>query len=104
MNERQPKVQSLTERARENYENPQAHPFRVGETYANRQGNYEVMEIAPPKMTIRYADGVLVTADIVILARIWDNLHLPQERPELPERGRTTRRPAAQPRGTRPSE
>lgn len=78
------------------------HPFRVGEMYANRRGNYEVMQITPPKMTIRYDDGELVTADIVILARIWDNMQLPPEQPETGTRSRAaTRRPAAAPRAPR---
>ena len=91
-------VPSLTQRAREQYEQPASHPFRVGEMYANRRGNYEVMQIAPPKMTVRYDDGEFLTADIVILARIWDNLQAPPEQPETAARPRaTTRRPAAQP-------
>lgn len=93
---------SLTQRARQEQERPVPHPFRVGEMYANRRGNYEVMQIAPPRMTIRYDDGELVTADIVILARIWDNMHSPPEQPETAPRQRaTTRRPAAQPRAAK---
>jgi hypothetical protein len=91
--------QSLTERSRQAYEAPGTHPFHVGESYANRKGNYEVMQVAPPKMTIRYDDGEYLTADIVILARIWNNMQLPAERPELDPTARpTTRRPAAKPR------
>ena len=61
---------------------PLIHPFRVGDTYANRQGTYEVMEIAPPTITVRYENGQMMVADIAILARIWDNM---QSLPELPE-------------------
>jgi hypothetical protein len=94
--------QSLTERAQEAHDRPAPFRFRVGEMYANRRGNYEVMQIAPPKMTIRYDDGQLVTPDIVILARIWDNMQVPPEQPEPAPRPRaTTRRPAAQPRTAR---
>jgi hypothetical protein len=89
-------TQSLAQRAREEQERPGPHPFRVGEMYANRRGNYEVMQIAPPKMTIRYDDGELLTADIAILARIWSNMQLPPEQPETGPRQRATaRRPAA---------
>jgi hypothetical protein len=95
-------VPSLTQRARQEQERPAPHPFRVGEMYANRRGNYEVVQIAPPKMTIRYDDGELVTADIVILARIWDNMQLPPEQPETGPRQRaTTRRTMAQPRAAK---
>jgi hypothetical protein len=44
----------------------------------------------------------MITADIVILARIWDNMQAPPEQPETGSRPRTTtRRPAAQPRTAR---
>lgn len=101
MNDRRQKTQSLSERTRLGYERSESHPFRVGETYANRNGAYEVMQIAPPKMTIRYADGGQVVADIAILARIWENLHLPPERLEMDPRERSPRRPAAPPRTPR---
>ncbi len=94
--------QSLAQRAQEAQDRPAPFPFEVGEMYANRRGSYEVMQIAPPKMTIRYDDGELVTADIVILARIWDNMQAPPEQPEPAPRPRAaTRRPAAQPHADR---
>ncbi len=99
-----PTNQSLTERARQMDMEGVPHPFRVGETYANRRGSYEVVQITPPKMTIRYTDGELVTADISILARIWHNLQLPPEQPESDTGTRTrSRRPAAQPRTAGPT-
>jgi hypothetical protein len=64
------------------YEDQQSHPFRVGGLYANRNGEYEVLDIAPPKMTVRYHDGGTLVADIVILARIWDNMQAPPPVPE----------------------
>lgn len=95
-------TQSLTQRARQEQERPAPHPFRVGEMFANRRGNYEVMQIAPPKMTIRYDDGEFITADIAILARIWDNMQSPPELPETGPRPRAAaRRPAAQPRAAK---
>jgi hypothetical protein len=67
----------------------QDHPFRVGGLYANRIGQYEVIEIAKPKMTVRYHDGGTLVADIAILARIWENMQAPVPVPE------TRARPAA---------
>jgi hypothetical protein len=97
MNARQTNSQSLSERARQDYGRPDAHPFRVGETYANRLGKYEVVGLAPPRMTIRYEDGAQVTADIVILARIWANLQMPPEKPEPGVHARATSKSAPQP-------
>ena len=59
---------------------PVSHPFRVGEIYANRVGEYEVIDISPPKMTIRYhSNNQILVTDIALSARIWENLHLPPE-------------------------
>jgi hypothetical protein len=71
-----------------------SHPFRVGEIYASRVGEYEVMAITPPTMTIRYHDdNRLVVTDIAISARIWENLQLPPEAPEPAQRTRATGKP-----------
>ena len=78
------------------YEPTVTHPFVVGGLYANRQGEYEVLEIAPPKMTVRYHDGGLLVADIVILARIWENMQAPAPAPE-PRARVATRAPARRP-------
>lgn len=72
-----------------NEHNEQGYPFRVGGLYANRNGEYEVVDIAPPKMTVRYHDGGTLVADIAILARIWENMQAPEPAPE------TRARPAA---------
>ena len=101
MNARQPNSLSITERARQDLQRPASHPFRVGETYANRQGKYEVMEIAPPNMTVRYETGGLMMADITILARIWENMQLPPEHAEPGPRQRATGKAVAQPRAPR---
>jgi hypothetical protein len=79
---------------------PLVHPFRIGETYANRQGKYEVVQLAPPKATIRYEDGTTMEADIAILARIWENLQLPEESTH-PEPRQRTSRPSAQSRDSK---
>jgi hypothetical protein len=70
------------------------HPFRVGEKYRNRKGEYEVVKLEEPKMMIRYADGQVFTADIGAQAQIWENIQaedrLPPRPPEppVPPRGR----------------
>jgi hypothetical protein len=75
---------------------PVSHPFRVGEIYANRNGEYEVIDISPPKMTIRYhSNNQLLVTDIALSARIWENLHLPPEVPEPPTRSRPLPKPTA---------
>lgn len=50
------------------------HPFRVGERYRNRIGEYTVIELTESKMVTRFDDGREFTADIGIQARIWQNL------------------------------
>jgi len=75
---------------------PVSHPFRVGEIYANRVGEYEVIYISPPKMTIRYhSNNQILVTDIALSARIWENLHLPPEVAEEPTRSRPLPKPAA---------
>jgi hypothetical protein len=73
----------------------------VGESYANRQGKYEVVEITPPNMTVRYETGELMRADITILARIWENIQSPAEHAEPGPRQRPAAKTAAQPRTAR---
>ncbi len=75
---------------------PVSHPFRVGEMYANRVGEYEVIDISPPKMTIRYhSNNQILVTDIALSARIWENLHLPPEVAVEPTRSRPLPKPAA---------
>jgi len=75
---------------------PVSHPFRVGEIYANRVGEYDVIDISPPKMTIRYhSNNQILVTDIALSARIWENLHLPPEVAEEPTRSRPLPKPAA---------
>jgi hypothetical protein len=82
------------------YGSGDGHPFHVGGLYANRNGEYEVVEIAPPKMTVRYHNGGTLVADIAILARIWENLQAPPEAPE--PRPRAARSTTARPTSARP--
>jgi hypothetical protein len=94
MNTRRTHIQSTAERAQADFQRPAPYPFRIGQTYANRQGKYEVIEIAPPNMTIRYESGALLMADIRILARIWENMQLPPEHAEPEPRQRASGTPA----------
>jgi hypothetical protein len=52
------------------------HPFSVGSTYRNRDGDYEVISIREPKMRIRYASGRELEADIAQQERTWRNMQL----------------------------
>jgi hypothetical protein len=50
------------------------HPFHVGKHYRNRDGEYQVINISEPNMTIRFLDGRTVESAIVLQARIWENI------------------------------
>ena len=50
------------------------HPFKVGERYRNRNGEYEVIELREPQMMIRYSDGRTLKTTIELQARIWQNI------------------------------
>lgn len=52
-----------------------AHPFKVGVQYYNRDGAYQVISIDVPNMVIRYLDGRTLTSSIALQARIWENMH-----------------------------
>ena len=53
--------------------------FEVNETYANRKGKYTVLEVAPPKMRVRYEDGSEAELNVAIQARIWENIQSERE-------------------------
>ena len=38
-----------------------SHPFEVGKTYRNRNGEYVVQAVEGERMTIRYEDGRIST-------------------------------------------
>ena len=46
------------------------HPFELGGTYRNRDGEYEVVELDGPRMVIRYSGGRQVTTTVGLQARI----------------------------------
>lgn len=48
--------------------------FEVGEKYANRKGEYKVLEIHDPKMMVEYQDGTTAELNIGIQQRIWENI------------------------------
>ncbi len=50
------------------------HPFLVGKQYRNRDGEYQVISINKPNMTIRYMDGRTIESSIMLQARIWENI------------------------------
>lgn len=53
--------------------------FEVGGKYANRIGNYTVLEIHEPKMTVEYEDGTTVELNVGIQQRIWENIQAETE-------------------------
>jgi hypothetical protein len=53
--------------------------FEVNETYANRKGNYTVLSVDAPRMTVRYEDGTTAELNMNIQARIWENIQSEQE-------------------------
>jgi hypothetical protein len=61
--------------------------FDVGETYSNRIGNYTVLEISEPTMTVRYEDGTTAELNMRIQKRIWENILAEEEA----KKGRKTR-------------
>jgi hypothetical protein len=62
------------------------NPFEVGDTYRNRRGEYEVVELDEPDMVIRYADGQLLETTVRLQARIWRNLQAEKAAMEAAER------------------
>jgi hypothetical protein len=52
----------------------EGHPFKVGQQYRNRDGEYQVISISDPNMVIRYGNGRTVESSIALQARIWENI------------------------------
>lgn len=61
--------------------------FLVGGRYANRRGEYEVLEISGKKMTVRYDDGFEQELSVEIQTRIATNIAIEAER-AVPYKGR----------------
>ena len=55
------------------------HSFKVGGTYRNRKGEYEVLELNGPKMVIRYVDGPRLDTTVKLQARIWKHIQAEEE-------------------------
>ena len=58
------------------------NPFEVGETYRNNLGEYEVISIDEPDMTIQLEDGRTIETTVKLQARIWKRVkwgETPQE-------------------------
>lgn len=51
-----------------------SHPFEVGQSYRNRDGEYRVISITEPDMVIRYRNGREIESPIALQARIWENM------------------------------
>ncbi len=64
------------------------HPFEVGKTYRNRQGEYVVLAIEGDKMTIRYVGGGTLVTSVSIQARIWENIQFERQMARAEERRR----------------
>lgn len=48
--------------------------FEVNGNYANRKGEYTVLELVPPIMRVRYTDGEEAELKISVQERIWQNI------------------------------
>lgn len=57
-------------------------PFEIGGSYRNRDGLYEVVELSPPSMTIRYRDGRELKTLIADQVRIWENIQIETDDPD----------------------
>ena len=60
------------------------HPFRVGETYRNEKGEYEVTSINGPRMVVRWTDGSTWEGPVALQARIWERIQLRDNPPPPP--------------------
>jgi hypothetical protein len=65
-----------------------SHPFEEGRQYRNRIGEYVVEWVEGDKMKIRYVDGGTLVTDVVIQARIWENIQFEQQLAHVEERRR----------------
>jgi hypothetical protein len=72
------------------------HPFEVGETYRNNLGEYEVVSIDEPDMTIKMEDGTLIETTVKLQRRIlkrlkWEKRHKKQVKRKRRRRRRKSR-------------
>ena len=72
--------------------------FEVGGKYANRIGEYTVLEINEPKMMVRYADGTTAELRMNIQQRIWENILAEEEASNSRAVRKARRYPGKEPR------
>lgn len=65
--------------------------FEVGGQYANRIGDYTVVEISGNKMLVRYEDGSEASLNMQIQERIWENIQADVEAKSSRTRKRKTK-------------
>jgi hypothetical protein len=65
--------------------------FEINGKYANRKGNYTVLEINPPQMHVRYEDGTEADLNMSRQARIWENIAVEIEAQEAKKSTRAAR-------------
>jgi hypothetical protein len=70
------------------------HPFKIGGTYRNRRGEYEVISIDGPKMVILYSHGGMLETTVELQARIWQNIQAEESRESSARRPSSRRRRA----------
>jgi len=63
-------------------------PFKIGEKYHNRDGEYEVISLDGPRMVIRYTDGRVVETTVAMQQRIRRNMQLDETAPRLAQASR----------------
>ena len=65
------------------------HPFKVGKTYRNRSGHYQVLSIDDPKMLVRYEDKREINLTIAIQTQILEGIQdVESMQKAAPKRGR----------------
>ena len=62
--------------------------FEINGVYANRKGEYTVLEITPPKMHVRFKDGSEADLKIDLQERIWANIAAEYEAQAAKEKAR----------------
>jgi len=68
-----------------------SHPFEVGKTYRNRNGEYIVQALEGDQMTIRYVSGGTLQTSVAIQTRIWENIHFEYQMEQEEEKRRLAR-------------
>lgn len=65
--------------------------FEINGEYVNRKGKYTVLDMNPPKMTVRYEDGSVAEVNMAIQGRIWENILVEREAEEAKRSARSSR-------------